>query len=805
MKSVSEWMMNEQKFEKYFEFNNNECGENTAFDVNLCFKESNWKIDELTTLKADLNAVQCLLNDKNIDEWGKHTAFTDRSAFLMNDAKKRLKCEPQFLTRAWLKFYEMLKNFNLVTKPASEVDQDNNTLYALYLCEAPGAFIAATNHFIKSNELNLKFVWIATSLNPYYEESDALGAAIVDDRFIRHPNSYRNWFFGEDNTGNILNKTFFASLKRRLAASKCDLIAADGGINCMDSPDQQEMLTFPLILCETLLALSNLKSEANFVVKCFSLFETHTLCLIYLLFTAFQKLIAYKPIASKEGNSELYFVCIGFKAAYREFVDLLTNVYFESPDENQTRRYIFSRAQISSDFITQFVDCAKFFQSRQRNAILKNFRLFQNIDQLAVSEITAMKKLISRYYIRKHHLEHIDPGDDLCPGVEHATVTVKNVFDFRHIRKCLKLDASYNERKYVAQSFAFNSSLNDALNAVYNCAQFERLFAWNSSSVSMHIDDFQFVYGSKYELVKCSKFCDISLLRLVYLYCSKHETLLTTESFDLSEKVRNTLRQLLNTFSAFHSSKIASLLNCANDKNTLCKFIENFFHSHRAVSLEKFASAEMQRNTLSQESERKVFVIDLNSMDANSFLPTFKSETNNAKQLVKCVLNLLPYLAANDLVIVHLNACLSRLVVGTLYSLTTIYKRFAFVPWYSSSNESSFHAKRLKVSIVGQLCLFTNENIEKNNFNEAKQLLSSLFEKIDAALQNQRNHYHLLEIISVPHLLSGNFTPSVFFLFTLMRFIFVDTSFTESLFQANVVHFLEKLKLAITQDKFSSQ
>ena len=53
----------------------------------------------------------------------------------------------------------------------------------MHLCEAPGAFICATNHFIKMERPSWNWDWRAVTLNPWYEGNDQ-GAMIDDDALI---------------------------------------------------------------------------------------------------------------------------------------------------------------------------------------------------------------------------------------------------------------------------------------------------------------------------------------------------------------------------------------------------------------------------------------------------------------------------------------------------------------------------------------------------------------------------------------------------------------------------------------------
>lgn len=54
---------------------------------------------------------------------------------------------------------------------------------------------------------------MGTTLNPYYEGNSVM-QMIDDDRFIR--NSYRHWFFGEDNSGDLMSEQNLKALKTKL-------------------------------------------------------------------------------------------------------------------------------------------------------------------------------------------------------------------------------------------------------------------------------------------------------------------------------------------------------------------------------------------------------------------------------------------------------------------------------------------------------------------------------------------------------------------------------------------------------------
>lgn len=93
-----------------------------------------------------------------------------------------------------------------------------------HVCEAPGAFICATNFYYNQRNEKDRFrssrrqpwEWTGLSLNPYYEGNDQ-EAMVDDDRFIVE--TLDNWYFGIDNSGNILDSNNIHGLWRKVRVS----------------------------------------------------------------------------------------------------------------------------------------------------------------------------------------------------------------------------------------------------------------------------------------------------------------------------------------------------------------------------------------------------------------------------------------------------------------------------------------------------------------------------------------------------------------------------------------------------------
>ena len=92
--------------------------------------------------------------------WHKHTRNQNPAGFVISEVRNKGK--PELLTQAWCKFTEILYRF-----PAL-VPQKSQDFRTMHLCEAPGAFVTALNHFVRVNRHaeELNWVWVANSLSP---------------------------------------------------------------------------------------------------------------------------------------------------------------------------------------------------------------------------------------------------------------------------------------------------------------------------------------------------------------------------------------------------------------------------------------------------------------------------------------------------------------------------------------------------------------------------------------------------------------------------------------------------------------
>lgn len=102
-------------------------------------------MERFAELKKRLNDQKSRLNEYRQDVWQKHTHATNPAKEIAKAVKSG--AAPELFTVAWSKFYECASKFSLVPEAAIEA----KALNSVHLCEAPGAFVASLNHYLKSN------------------------------------------------------------------------------------------------------------------------------------------------------------------------------------------------------------------------------------------------------------------------------------------------------------------------------------------------------------------------------------------------------------------------------------------------------------------------------------------------------------------------------------------------------------------------------------------------------------------------------------------------------------------------------
>jgi len=399
--------------EKEFEFNLTDC---YMPNLDSFFTSERFFIPELLKLKDELNTTKNLLDKIDISTWNQHAKKCNLLGSLPWEITKNMNAE--MCTIAWLKMTEILFAYNLL-------DLKSQTYSSFHLCEAPGAFICAINHFLKTNyipvESNLhskyydlnpnkkvSWTWNANSLNPYYDGNKSM---IDDDRLISRTSS--NWHFGADNSGNIMSSENILNIS--YLRDENDLVTGDGSIDCEENFNEQEYITSHLHFCELVASLSLLKIGGNLVLKKFTFFENETIGLLYLCCNLFKRVIICKPAASKSYNSETYLVGLSFLGVYEKVHQkLLSHV-----DEQSTSKVLFGLDSIPYSFIQQVFNCANVFSSCTSAVIRNNICLFN--DTKLLKKIYKEKENTVKEWMQRFMIKKIDNEMKLVPSFKLET------------------------------------------------------------------------------------------------------------------------------------------------------------------------------------------------------------------------------------------------------------------------------------------------------------------------------------------------------------------------------------------------
>ncbi|XP_050357345.1 cap-specific mRNA (nucleoside-2'-O-)-methyltransferase 2 [Nymphalis io] len=476
------------------------------------FSAPPWKVKALESQKSRLNFHKSQLNDFSIEEWSSHTRRRNPAG----EVGWKIRClvNPEFLTQAWTKFYECACTYNVVPKEASA----SKRMVSLHLCEAPGAFITSLNHYLKLNHQDIQWKWVANTLNPYYE-GNSPSNMISDDRFMFH--TLDNWHFGIDSTGNLMDwENSQAVIEKAKSLGKVLLVTADGSIDCMQKPDAQEEVTSPLHYCEIVTALQSLSSGGTLIFKLFTIFEHSTVCLLYLINHLFKEVNIYKPVTSRQGNSEVYAVCLEYKDNINldDYIPLLKSTY---GTDLYSKISMFPLEMIPETFLKQVEECSYYFCSIQCQVINSNLQAYLMQKNIALHrDIKKIRAIVASEFIWKYNLKPILYEHEILKGILHEENKINT-------------NPRYDRGSYTERQLYSKMSLKEKLKNLNGFLQAELLsnplilinesIRWMLKEENVKVE-IKYTYGLPLQKINSSKFIFVPIFKL-------YQQILTEEEF----------------------------------------------------------------------------------------------------------------------------------------------------------------------------------------------------------------------------------------------------------------------------------
>ncbi|EKX40861.1 hypothetical protein GUITHDRAFT_75183, partial [Guillardia theta CCMP2712] len=195
----------------------------------------------------------------------------------------------------------MLSAYQLIRSPA-----DHGKFVSLHLCEAPGAFVSATHHYIQSKLTGTRWDWVASSLNPHFE-GNGTKDMITEDILINETGHH--WYFGPDNSGDVRLRENIEGIWEMLSRrGTVMLVTADGCSGDTLELEEHQDIDHQLQFCEAVTAMGSLSEGGHFVLKMSNLCDHASVCLVYLLSSFFKQTSICKPTMSDSSGCETYLV-----------------------------------------------------------------------------------------------------------------------------------------------------------------------------------------------------------------------------------------------------------------------------------------------------------------------------------------------------------------------------------------------------------------------------------------------------------------------------------------------------------------
>lgn len=232
-------------------------------------------------------------------QWDMYKKYTNPYEYIhtLVPLKKKSVSKYKPLSRSYFKMIEIMNTFHInYTEPIT----------TFHLAEGPGGFIEAIVKMRNSKEDT--YVGM-TLLDENRKFANIPGWKKSEHFFKTYPNVVLE--NGIDGTGNILSLENFKYVSKKYK-SNVDFITADGGFDFSIDFNQQECFIGNLLFAQVAYALCLQKYKGKFILKIFDCFMQHTIDIIYILSSFYEKVYMMKPQTSRYANSEKYIVCMGF-------------------------------------------------------------------------------------------------------------------------------------------------------------------------------------------------------------------------------------------------------------------------------------------------------------------------------------------------------------------------------------------------------------------------------------------------------------------------------------------------------------
>ena len=338
--------------------------------------------------------------EKREKDWDIFKKYTNPYEYIHTVVPYKKKCISKYkpLSRSYFKMIEIVNIFNLKF--------DNKPIRTFHLAEGPGGFIEA----IAKLRNNTQDKYVGMTILDDSEDTN-IPAWKKSESFLRqNKNVYIEK--GIDGTGNILSLQNFMHCKDMYGGSM-DLITADGGFDFSIDFNKQEINIAKLLFAQICYAIIMQKKNGSYVLKIFDCFMNHSIDVLYILSSFYDRVSIIKPNTSRFANSEKYIVCKGFlyssSELYYPFLYRAFEIMVASPNtSNELFIHRFLNITVPYYFLSRLEEYNAIFGQQQIENIHYTISLIENkhkqekIDSLIKINIQKCIQWCTKYNVEYH-------------------------------------------------------------------------------------------------------------------------------------------------------------------------------------------------------------------------------------------------------------------------------------------------------------------------------------------------------------------------------------------------------------------
>ena len=275
-------------------------------------------------------------------------------------------CKYKPLSRSFFKMMEMINTFDFLT--------DRNPIQTFHLAEGPGGFIEAFNYKRKNSaDIYYGMTLITDNTNiPSWKKAS----------HILNSNKNIKLEYGASKNGDLFLKENLIYCNKKYAKSM-DYITGDGGFDFSSDFNNQEDISFKLILSQIFYALIMQKKGGHFVLKIFDVFKIKTVEVIYLLCNLYENVFIFKPNTSRSANSEKYIICRNYKNNNKRIISNIIENFDILINQVETIHSLFN-IQFNQLFITKLQEINAIYGQQQLENIKNTLGLIRELKMLNI-------------------------------------------------------------------------------------------------------------------------------------------------------------------------------------------------------------------------------------------------------------------------------------------------------------------------------------------------------------------------------------------------------------------------------------